>query len=87
LNANPGYVQGLLVQQQSTATAAKDAIAPKTVAASGESVEETPANDDDRRTGDMSVYLYYANAVGVARTITFVLLLGVYVFFLSYPGI
>ena len=45
-----------------------------------------PPADGDRRTGDMSLYTYYIQTVGIPQSILFVGLLSLYVFFLSFPG-
>jgi ATP-binding cassette subfamily C (CFTR/MRP) protein 1 len=84
LNANPGYVQSLLVQEQDVRTGAQGNN-ENILAGLSEELEETP-DADSRMTGDLSVYLYYAKAIGIWRAIIFLLLMGTYVFFLSYPG-
>jgi ABC-type multidrug transport system fused ATPase/permease subunit len=46
-----------------------------------------PPMEGNHRTGDMSLYLYYAKTVGVWNFIAFTLLMVVYVFFLTFPTI
>lgn len=41
----------------------------------------------NRRTGDLSVYYYYARSVGVLAVITFVVAMSAYVFCISFPQI
>ncbi|TVY85161.1 ABC transporter [Lachnellula suecica] len=46
-----------------------------------------PEDDLSRRTGDVSVYLYYINAVGWVPTLIFVVAISAFVFCMSFPSI
>jgi hypothetical protein len=52
-------------------------------------VEPAKAAEDDlsRRSGDVSVYLYYVNAVGWIPTLIFVVAISAFVFCMSFPSI
>jgi hypothetical protein len=47
---------------------------------------QTTTDDATRRTGDVSVYLYYINAVGWLPSLVFVLAISSFVFCISFPG-
>ena len=47
---------------------------------------KTSTEDLTRRTGDMSVYLYYINAVGWLPSLVFVFAISSFVFCISFPG-
>ncbi|TAQ85919.1 hypothetical protein B7494_g5754 [Chlorociboria aeruginascens] len=51
------------------------------------SSDKDAENDDSRRTGDTSVYLYYIRAVGWIPTLIFVVAISSFVFCISFPAI
>ncbi|KAL9585492.1 MAG: hypothetical protein Q9212_001498, partial [Teloschistes hypoglaucus] len=97
LNAAGGYVSGLdlppadwrLRNQTSTtldnllSSASLDYLPTKEVATEVED-DEFEAN---KRTGDLSIYAYYARSVGWFSVITFIVAISTYVFCISFPQI
>ena len=85
LNSIEGYVQSLSLEKQVPSAIVKHdtEIIPLTMP---DTLINLPPADGDRRTGDMSLYTYYIQTVGIPQSIFFVGLLSLYVFFLSFPG-
>ncbi|KAF5864601.1 hypothetical protein ETB97_007159 [Aspergillus alliaceus] len=48
---------------------------------------ESPPPENGRRTGDMSVYWYYIQVLGLVRSLVFVFLIMAYVVVITYPSI
>ena len=85
LNAVEGYVQSLSLEKQEPSAILKHDIETVPLIMPDAFINLPPA-DGDRRTGDMSLYTYYIQTVGIPQSIFFVGLLSLYVFFLSFPG-
>ncbi|MCJ1413888.1 hypothetical protein MMC32_000213 [Xylographa parallela] len=86
LNAVEGYVQSLSLEKQEPSAILKHDIETVPLIMPDAFINLPPA-DGDRRTGDMSLYTYYIQTVGIPQSIFFVGLLSLYVFFLSFPAI
>lgn len=56
-------------------------------AISGAELSPPVVDDDARRSGDISVYLYYISAVGWMPTMIFVVSITIFVFCFSFPSI
>ena len=85
LNSIEGYVQSLSLEKQEPSAILKHDIETIPIVMPDDLINLPPA-DGDRRTGDMSLYTYYIQTVGIPQSIFFVGLLSLYVFFLSFPG-
>ncbi|PGH20053.1 hypothetical protein AJ80_03703 [Polytolypa hystricis UAMH7299] len=94
LNAKEsGYIRSLSIENQdefqfegSKEKAKPDAAIQQQLPLSNPETD-LPIEDDDRRTGDMTVYWYYTKMIGVFRGVLFVLFVIAYVFFLAFPSI
>ncbi|MCJ1282186.1 hypothetical protein MMC26_001509 [Xylographa opegraphella] len=86
LNSVEGYVQSLSLEKQEPSAILKHDIETVPLIMPDALINLSPA-DGDRRTGDMSLYTYYIQTVGIPQSIFFVGLLSLYVFFLSFPAI
>ncbi|MCJ1392591.1 hypothetical protein MMC18_005461 [Xylographa bjoerkii] len=86
LNSIEGYVQSLSLEKQEPSAILKHETGTTSLTMP-EGFDNLPPMDGDRRTGDMSLYTYYIQTVGIPQSIFFVGLLSLYVFFLSFPAI
>ncbi|KAL9030430.1 MAG: hypothetical protein Q9196_001447 [Gyalolechia fulgens] len=100
LNIGTGYVSSLdlpaadwRVRNQGTSTldhllvSGPDDYLP-VVPHSKEAVEDPDSEfEANKRTGDLSIYAYYAKSVGVLAVVTFVVAISAYVFCISFPQI
>ncbi|KAG9235150.1 hypothetical protein BJ875DRAFT_495249 [Amylocarpus encephaloides] len=87
LNSSAGYVQGLEIQCLDGFETAKKHEAAQPALPLANSPHETLQQEGDRRTGDSTIYYYYARVLGIKKSIGFVAALCCYVFCLTYQPI
>lgn len=97
LVTNGGFVSGLDLPAaewgyDSTKASAMDQLVPSTArwastAPPSKQVEPSTELDANRRTGDLSIYAYYAGSVGWFAVLTFIIAMSGYVFCISFPQV
>lgn len=94
MNKTGGYVAGFLLSPSKWAPA-EDRSKTEPQAATDlvyTTLEATAAltgtaeAEANRRTGDLSIYLYYSKAIGVVPSVLFIVMLALFVFCFSFPS-
>ena len=98
LNASQGYVANLDLHSPDWKSESKQATLDQLVSSTANSalsvmpIKEKDQQEDDlfegnKRTGDLSIYAYYAGSVGWFAVVTFFVAMAAYVFCISFPQI
>ncbi|RDL30478.1 Uncharacterized protein BP5553_10356 [Venustampulla echinocandica] len=87
LNSTKGYIQSLAIQHDDDSDTVKKDDAGLPPAPLANPAHEGPREEGDRRTGDMTIYLYYIRVMGIKRSLIFILALCSYVFCLTYQPV